>query len=237
MALSALVGGRADAAMMIGINFVGKAKISYSQMDPTEVAGVEPQAHWNNAVSGNGSLAAPAAPVVDETGAATGVSITWRADFGCSNIMNNPGNNRLMRGYITLLGPDPPKVTVGGLAAVFPHGYEVLVYFDGYNESVAWVVDYYLGGAVRTGTDPAGVNFGGVFMEDTGSGGNYLRFGPLADDTFTLTAVPQTGTTSSAINAIQILHVPEPATLVLVAVGLAATLWHRRTSRRKAVGL
>jgi hypothetical protein len=231
VALSALVGGRADAAMMIGINFVGKAKISYSQMDPTEVAGVEPQAYWNNAVSGNGSLAAPAAPVVDETGAATGVSITWRADFGCSNIMNNPGNNRLMRGYITLLGtapPEAPTVMVEGLAAVFPHGYEVLVYFDGYNESVAWIVDYHLGGAVRTGTDLAKVNFSGAFVEDTGSGGNYLRFGPLADDTFTLTAVPQTGTTSAAINAIQILHVPEPASAMLLVAGLGLLTRIRR---------
>jgi hypothetical protein len=234
VALSALVGGRADAAMMIGINFVGNAELSFSQIAVTEVAGVEPQAHWNNATGGCKSLAG----LVDEQGVPTGVFIVWKAGATYNAaIVDKTAEERLMRGYITLLGADPPTVTVAGLAAAFPHGYEVLVYFDGYNKTATWVVDYHVGAEMRTGTDAAGVNFGGTFVEDTGSGGNYLRFGPLADDTFTLTAVPQTGTTSSAINAIQILHVPEPATLVLAAVGLAATLWHRRTSRRKAVGL
>ena len=226
------MGGRAD-AVMIGINFVGK----YTELIPfQEQAGALPQTYWNNAEGDCRSLAA----LVTDSGSSTGVSATWDGRAAYTAIPETYGNNRLMRGYITLLGtapPEAPTVTVGGLAAVFPHGYEVLVYFDGDNGSAAWVVDYYLGGVVRTGTDPAKVNFSGAFVEDTGSGGNYLRFGPLADDTFTLTAVPQTGTTSSAINAIQILHVPEPATLVLAAVGLAATLWHRRTSRRKAVGL
>jgi len=221
------MGGRADAAMMIGINFVGKESYSSSAMAATEIAGVEPQAHWNNAVSGCGSLAG----LVDEQGVPTGVSITWRAT-GTFNadIVNDPGNKRLMRGYLTLLGtapPEAPTVTVEGLAAVFPHGYEVLVYFDGDNKA-DWVTNYYLGAAMRTGTDPAKVNFSGAFVEDTGSGGNYLRFGPLADDEFILTAVPQTGTTSAAINAIQILHVPEPASAMLLMAGLGLLTRIRR---------
>ncbi|HUU31808.1 MAG TPA: PEP-CTERM sorting domain-containing protein [Phycisphaerae bacterium] len=222
------MGGRADAAMMIGINFVGNAARSLSEMDPSEVAGVEPQAHWNNAVGDCKSLAG----LVDEQGVPTGVSITWwsKGTYNAA-IVNGPGDKRLMRGYITLLGtapPEAPTVTVEGLAAVFPHGYEVLVYFDGYNESVAWGIDYHLGGAVRTGTDPAGTNFSGAFVEDTGSGGNYLRFGPFADNWFTLTAVPQTGTTSAAINAIQILHVPEPASAMLLVAGLGLLMRLRR---------
>ena len=219
------MGGRADAAMMIGINFVGNAALSSSQMAATEVAGIEPQAHWNNAVGDCKSLAG----LVDEQGVPTGVSITWwsKGTYNAA-IVNKTAEERLMRGYITLLGTAPPTVTVEGLAAVFPHGYEVLVYFDGYNEGVAWVVDYHLGGAVRTGTDPADTNFSGAFVEDTGSGGNYLRFGPLADDTFTLTAVPQTGTTSAAINAIQILHVPEPASAMLLVAGLGLLMRLRR---------
>jgi len=222
---------------MIGVNFVGKY---YTLMDPAETAGVVPQAHWNNATGGNSSLSS----LKDFVGAAPGVSVTWSGNIGYTAIDDTAGNNRLMRGYLTVLGAtDPPTATFSGLAAAFPLGYDVIVYFDGSNDKriqgvpdVAWVMGLEVVGVTRTMTrtvcDPANTNFSGIYFEDTGAGGNWVRFHGLSDDVLTVTATPHDGT-KAALNAIQVIHVPEPATAGLVAAGLAAVLWRRRRRLRK----
>jgi hypothetical protein len=78
-----------------------------------------------------------------------------------------------------------------------------------------------------------GATFSGTFVRDTGAGGNYLRFENVQGNTFTLSALPRAdGISSSAVNAIQITHAPEPATLALVASGLAAAIFRLRLRRR-----
>ena len=212
-------------SLTIGINFVGNENNSQSVMAPTEIAGVVAQGHWNNAVSGCGALSS----LLDNSGAPTSVGAEWRARGDYLAIMNDPGDNRLMRGCITQLGPDPATVTVSGLGPLCQVGwYDLLVYFDGRNGAADWTGDYTVGGATLIGTDPAGTDFDGRFILDTGSGGNYLRFEHLACDAFTLQAVSATGVGSIAINALQIIHTPEPATLALLGFGLAAALRRRR---------
>jgi len=206
----------------IGVNFVGNAKYSFGVMDAAEVAGLEPQAWWNNAVGGQGALSA----LVDDSGTPTPVSVAWRGDTGYLGIPNTPGDRRLMRGYLAPLGADPITVTVSGLSAIAPGPYDVLVYFDTYN-TADQVATFRIGPNVRTGTDPAGVDFAGTFVEDTGAGGNVVRFRGLALDTFTLEATGMAGT-PAAVNAIQVAHAPEPATLALAAAGAALVAGSRR---------
>jgi hypothetical protein len=127
----------------------------------------------------------------------------------------------------------PATVTVSGLASLFPQGCAVVVDFDGDNGAGTWVADYTLdattGATTLTGRDLAGATFNGTFVQDTGAGGNYLRFENVPGDTFTLSALPWAGGVSSAaINAIQITHAPEPATVGLVAAGLTAFFLRRR---------
>jgi hypothetical protein len=227
--LCACAAGNAQGGLSLGINFVGKESISFSSMDGSESAGVAPQAFWNNAKSGSGSLAS----LVDSTGAATAASAAWRGDWGyLASVPNDPGNRRLMRGYIRNLGTDAATVTVTGLSALFPIGYDVLVYFDGANGGTAWQADYGLGAATLRGTDRAGTDFVGTFVQDAGAGGNYLRFANVGGDGFILSASPVAGSTA-AINAVQIIHAPEPATVGLMAVGLVGFLLiHHRARRR-----
>lgn len=221
-----LCGGAAPAAwgaLSAGINFEGKTSLSNSAMDPGEVAGAEPQAFWNNAPAGTGSLSA----ILDSTGAATGVSVTWRGVGSYLPIANNPGNQRLMCGLITHLAADPATVTIAGLSALFPNGYDVLVYFDGSNPAAAWVTDYAVGTQVLRGTDLPNTDFTGTFVRDTGAGGNYVRFEHIQGNTLALSATPLAGSTAT-ISAIQLIHAPEPATLGLVGLGTALTLMVRR---------
>ena len=228
-------GGRADAAPItslsgreVGVNFVGKAALDMAAGD---LAGVVPQDHWNNVKSG---LDQPLA-LTDDGGAAAGATVEWRGKTGYTAISDATADGRLMCGYLTALGAtDPPTATFSGLLAAFPLGYSVIVYFDGSNDiaspDVAWVMDLVVGGVTRKVCDPANTNFSGTYVEDTGTGGNWARFDGLTDDGLTVTATPYDGT-KSAINAIQLIHTPEPATAGLVAAGLAALVLRRRRAR------
>ncbi|MCX5653477.1 MAG: PEP-CTERM sorting domain-containing protein [Planctomycetota bacterium] len=217
----------ASGALSVGINFAGKTSFSGSAMGPGEWAGVEPQAFWNNAPNGTGTLSA----LLDSAGAATGVSVTWRGTGSYqSAVPNNPGDQRLMRGLITNLGPDPATLTVTGLAALFPNGYDVLVYFDGSNAGTAWTTDFSVNSQVLRGTDVPTTDFAGTFVRDTGAGGNYVRFTYIQGDTLAISAAPQAGSTAT-INAIQLIHAPEPATLGLLGFGAASCLLARRKRR------
>lgn len=217
----------ARGALSVGINFVGKESLSSSNMGSAETAGAEPQAFWNNAKSGSGSLSS----LLDSAGRLTAVSVTWRGDGWYLPVPNDPGNRRLMRGYIQNLGTDPATVTLAGLDTVFGGTYTVLVYFDGTNGGTAWAADYRVGAVTLRGTDPAKTDFTGTFVEDAGAGGNYLRFENLQGNTFTLSATPLAGSTAT-VNALQIVHTPEPATVGLLGAGLAVfRLIHHRARR------
>jgi hypothetical protein len=219
---------------MIGVNYyLGK----YQQaMGAGDVAGVVQQTHWNN-VKSTASIVA----LVDDAGLATGATVNSRGGFDYTAISQATSDERLLCGYLAPNGSDPPTVTFSGLCAAFPLGYDVIVYFDGSNDKriqgvpdVAWVMGLEVVGVTRTMTrtvrDPANTNFSGTYVEDTGAGGNYARFHGLTDDVLTVTAWPQVDK-RAAINAIQVIHVPEPATAGLVAAGLAAVLWRRRRAR------
>jgi hypothetical protein len=218
----------ARGALSVGINFVGKESISSASMDSAETAGAEPQAFWNNAKSGCGGPLS----LLDSTGRLTAVSVTWRGDWGYLPVPNDPGNLRLMRGYIRDLGTEPATVTLTGLDTVFGGTYDVLVYFDGANGGTAWAADYRIGAVTLRGTDPAKTDFTGTFVEDAGAGGNYLRFENLQGPGFTLSATPLAGSTA-AVNGLQIVHTPEPATVGLLSAGLAISLLTHHRARRR----
>ncbi|HUU92877.1 MAG TPA: PEP-CTERM sorting domain-containing protein [Phycisphaerae bacterium] len=226
LAAAALTAGGTAGAGLIGINFVGRETLSNSVMDPAETAGVVVQANWNNATGGTGTLSA----LVDETGAATGAGVQWRSKPEYFAIQNTAGDNRLMRGRAARLLDEPLTVTVSGLATVWPgRPYDVLVYFDSWNSTADFAGTYTIGSRTLVGTDRAGIQFDGTFVEDTGSGGNYVRFRDLTGDTFTLTAETLAGSGGSVtINAVQVYHAPDPATLGLMAFGLAAGRVRRR---------
>jgi hypothetical protein len=117
------------------------------------------------------------------------------------------------------------------------------VYFDGPNDDkkdLDWVTAYAINDGVTTATtygkDAKTAGWKGTFVQAFGisaaaaTAGNYVRFTRLTGSGFTLTATPVTGMGQGPINGLQIIALPEPASLVLVGVGLAASLVARRRS-------
>jgi len=230
------------AAAIIGINFLGlgtkSGTVYVRPLEPTEWAGVPGvrQANWNNAEGADNTTGLS---LHDADGQAIGATVTWTfGEKAYTAVSDSTGDGCLMRGYLYRFSTlAPPSITVAGLGPSFTaHGYGVLVYFDGQNATGTpsdWITQYTLTAGGSTfgtvfGKDAAGVNFSGTFSEASGStagsatAGNYVRFDGLKTSAFTLTATPISG--DGPINAIQIVSVPEPASLALLILGLTLPL-------------
>ncbi len=201
-------------AGVISIDFVGRG----SAMAASEVAGVVAKTNWNDAAGATGSGQA----LVDETGSASGATLTWSSSPVWSlGITDTPGNYRMMNGYLDTVGQNT-VVTVAGLAAN-PAGYDIYVYADGDNGAATRAGTYQLSGTGFTTTsisltDAANTNFSGTFTQANNSAGNYMVFSSIAATGFTLTAIPGTasdGTARAPVNGIQIVPHAPPANFTL----------------------
>jgi hypothetical protein len=115
---------------VLSINFVGGGERGVPNlMGVAEIAGVVARDHWNNLLGGSGNFR----PVVDDTGLSTGATVSWVAGpLWASLIEDTPGNNRMMKGYISTLNDTITSVLVDNLPETFTrNGYDVYVYVDG----------------------------------------------------------------------------------------------------------
>jgi hypothetical protein len=194
----------ASARRAMSVSFMGNHT---APMGAADIAGVVPAANWNNA---SGAARTTPLALVDETGAATGATITWSSNnTWMTPISDQAGNRRMMKGYLDTSTTSTTTVTVAGLNA---GAYDVYVYADGQNYEFARTAAYRISGTGITTTtinltDPANTNFAGTFTEASGSNGNYVKFAITASG-FTLTATPISGgnpTLRAPVNAIQIV--------------------------------
>lgn len=189
----------------ISIDFVGSSAAS---MAAAEAAGARPASHWNAAF---GATRSTPQALVDATGAGTSATVTWSAAGGTWQLptTDQPGNVRMMKGYLDTTSTNASTVSVTGLPGA---SYDVYVYADGDNKIYERSARYTISGPGITTTtigltDGASVNFGGTFTPATNSAGNYVRFS-IAATGFTVTATPatpETGTRRAPINGIQIV--------------------------------
>jgi len=189
----------------IAINFLGA---STALMAATETAGVVPQTHWNNAM---GATRGTPLALVDAAGTATTASVTWKANNGwMTPIVDQPGNARMMKGYLDNSNTTVTTLSVTGLPSAV---YDVFVYADGDNKAYTRTATYQLGGPGNVATaisltDPPNTNFSGSFTQGASTGGNYVKF-RMTGSTFTVTATPGTSTNGNVrapINGIQIVR-------------------------------
>ncbi len=191
---------------VISVDFVG----SGTPMAPSETAGIVSRGNWNIA-TGNASSAP--LNLIDQTGSATGTTLSWTSDNVWSlPIADSPGNFRMMRGYIDNGAGNATTITASGIA---PGVYDVYVYTDGDNGSTARTGIYNLSPTaiyvpIVNATDPANVNFSGTFAQANNSNGNYVLFSGVQFGSsmygppgFTLTATPD-GASRAPVNGLQI---------------------------------
>lgn len=201
----------------IGVNFV-----SYyvTPMAPSEVAGVVPQANWNQALgsSNSGQLT----NLVDQNGVPTAISLTWASPNSYFNSLpDQPGNDRMMKGYLDNNNVQPNTVQVTGLPFT---SYDVVVYYDGgtsatrsgnyrltslANKQVYGCAGQTVDGSIITALDPASTDFSGTFIQaSNGSPGNYVKFVNCTGTNFSLAPIHGASSDSqyrAPVNGIQIL--------------------------------
>jgi hypothetical protein len=189
----------------IGINFLGSTTTT---MAASESAGVVPKTRWNNAPGARRST--PLA-LVDDTGTLRTATVIWTANNGwMTPIVDQPGNARLMKGYLDNTNTTKTTVTVAGLPSAT---YDVYVYADGDNKAYNRTASYTISGTGITATtigltDPPNTNFSGTFTQGSGTSGNYVKF-RINSTGFTLLATPGTSTNTNVrapVNAIQIVN-------------------------------
>lgn len=232
-------------AASIGLNFVGGRSGSGGDgsggsegeaISASDVAGVVPQANWNN---GFGSNSDAPVPLVDDSGAATGATVSWAGvpnTWTLSSSAANTGDERLMNGYLDTNNS-------GGLTTVtfsnIPYSsYDVYLYKDGDADS-GRSGDYTVNGVTQTDLrEPSNFSAGaGVFqLATTGNPGHYALFEGVTGSTLTILADESAsgGGFRAPLNGIQI--VPEPATGALAILGAAGLLLHACGRRRRKLG-
>ncbi len=229
-ALWLLTGASVD-AQILSANISSGVSPSNAAIDGAETFGVASEGtvvgNWNNLTSFG--AANPTAGLVDSTGAATGVSATvvngggnqfWGADY-----INTPWNY----GVSAFTGTaNPVSVSFSGLNAQFASGYFAIVYVNGAAANPGAAVTDGVTTYVFQTSNPA--NTTPLLITDTNSGdgydvGNYAIFGsslaPLTSDSITF-SIP-TGSVvanNAGIGGVQLVAVPEPGIMALVA-GLA----------------
>ncbi len=193
----------------IGVSFVGSSTVP---MGAAESAGVVPQTNWNNAT---GAARTSGLALIDAAGNPTTATATWSSSGNwMTPTTDQPGNRRLMKGYIDTTNTSTTTVTLAGLPQ---QTYDVYVYVDGDNKTYDRSATYAISGPGMTTTtvsvtDAAGVNFGTTFTRAANSSGNYVKF-TVAASGFTLTATPTLptgGTRRAPVNGIQVVPVPPP---------------------------
>jgi hypothetical protein len=208
-------------AQSIAINF-GADEPDGARSDVAGPAGVLGTANWNNL----DLLSGTAAGLVNSDGVATGVSVEWlsnntwaSAGRGEDNNTAPPGDDRnLMTGYLDTAGAGGQgvQIDVSGLsAAITEPAYDVYVYTKG--GVIGRGGEYVIGAETQEHTDTA--PFDGTYV--LGSEGDYLIFEGVSGDSFTLTTIPTIGAPERApVNAIEIVGVPEPSSVILLLSGL-----------------
>lgn len=223
----------------IGINFGADeypANPGAGTLAASDIAGVVPQGNWNNLAGAVGA----ASGLWGDDGVATTASVSWSSPNTWSSTGRGEENNLLTGPNRTLLigyldtgdnSATAASVTVSGLPAAFASGgYNVIVYALGGVGGRGG--GYTIGGTTLIGTAPFNPTDleqdAGVDMTDVG---NYLVFSGLTGDSFTLVADATLGNFRAPINGIQIVAVPEPGAIALLAVsgcGLLALIRLRR---------
>lgn len=216
--------GGSDAVMSIdfGAGTLAAAGVT-TKMEPTETAGLVAVANWNSIAPAMGANGVQST-LMDSYGASVpGAAVTFSSPTTWNTgTADDPGNNRMMRGYLAAFDAATPSViTVTGLPEFYTvKGYDVIVYYQEQGASRVARFQLASGATVQAFYGiglPAG--FEGTYVQaagnqDQGSGtpaGNYVRFSGVTGNSFTLTSYGTSGDLMrAAVQGLQIVPRSQP---------------------------
>ena len=229
----------------IAINFMGGgASGTPSELAPTDVAGVWPQAYWNNAAGDSGNLFGETLRDSDNTPSEVFVDWQTAASWGTS-VGNNTPDARMLSGYMDPQDGTTALVTFSNLR---PGKYRIIAYT--LNRAGAFTdADYSVAGAttsvIRIRPQNAGEYIADpVFIRGAGVNpnarevANYVQFNSIApsgDGTITFTAQSfsqpdETPPGSAPVNGVQIITSPSAPCFTITTTGKTVTLrWEDAT--------
>lgn len=233
-----VVGSFAEAGFIsVGLNFIGGRSSpgggGTTYVLPGDIAGVVPQDSWNNLPPGGSGVNGTTTGVLDSTGALVPLTVTWSGIPNTWSITTGTpadANARLMNGYVDTNTTSTTLIEVDNIPYLM---YDVIVYFGGdvAGRSGAYGIDDGISSILKSPLIAGPVwpvtTGGGTFIEvEAGQTGNYTVFRGLSGSSFDLTATAVNF--RAPINAIQIVNIPEPATLSLLALGGLALVRRRK---------
>jgi hypothetical protein len=185
--------------------------------------------------------------LLDNSGAATSLNIAYQAWGFWSIQSSTPGqdadttyNRNLLNGYLNAgpAGWGPPVTTSSIILSSIPYAqYDIYVYFSSDTAGrTATISDGATTYSLST-VGPASISgANAVFTQTTDTGAlyptaNYAVFSGLTGSSQTITESPLVSDAWSGIAGFQIVAVPEPGTLALVAMGGLMLVFGRRSKK------
>ena len=231
LAASLALAAGADAA----INAISWNLDRWGTVSGTNEAGVVLVSNWNNSWPSN-----PTTNLIDNTGAATTLDISYTSEGQWSIQNSTPGqdtnlsyNRNLINGYLNAGNAAATKLSTVNLAEIPYAKYDIYVYFSADVADRAGSVtvgssSYYfdtVGSASISGSNALLVQTTETTDVADNINANYARFTDLEGTSQTITTnIPNFG----GIAGFQVVQVPEPSAALLGGIGMLCLLRRRR---------
>lgn len=212
-------------ASVISVNFAESAGHANQQMGAATTAGLAGYVHdnWNNTAGASGTLGS----LVDTDGATTTASVTWNSAgvWGDADANTDAtagvGDAQLARGYLDDGNPGN-QVATWTVTGIGYANYDVVLYLSTDTNG-----DTYLPFDVNGTSNSVTASPKSQYTSPNWDGSNTIIISGLTGD-LTVTGLNRDGGNRGSVGGFQIVQVPEPATLGMVALFGGGILFIRR---------